>query len=203
LSLPDLATRIEAVAAQRSADRIAVVVGGGGAADVVREWDRVHSLGNEAAHQLALTAMRMTAEFIAQRLPSARVVENPEALAAAWAADSLPLIAADAWLRTAEAAGRDTIPHTWNATSDSIAAWIATELAIDELILLKSIDCPSGDSQDAAAAGLVDRCFPAAGARIPRVSWVNLRSRHCRIEPWSPSASAALPRAAAERSDVQ
>jgi len=184
LSLPDLATRIAAVTAQRSADRIAVVVGGGPAADVVRDWDRVHSLGDEAAHQLALAAMRMSAEFVANCLPSAALAETSDALQAAWTAGSVPLLAADAWLNRAEAAGQNTIPHTWQATSDSIAAWLVTELAAHELILLKSVDCPSGDVRAAAAHGLVDQCFPAAAARIPRVSWVNLRSTDCRIDSW-------------------
>jgi 5-(aminomethyl)-3-furanmethanol phosphate kinase len=184
LTLPDLAARIEAIVAQRCSEQITIVVGGGAPADLVREWDRIHSLGDEAAHQLALTAMRLTAEFLAQRLPTACIVENIDALTAAWAAGKLPLIAADAWLAQAEASGRDTIPHTWDATSDSIAAWLATELAAKELILLKSVDCPQVDAQQAVHDGVVDRCFPAAAARIPRVSWVNLRSADCRIKLW-------------------
>ena len=79
---------------------------------------------------------------------------------------------------------RLTVPHTWDATSDSIAAWLATELHTSELVLLKSVSRPSGVMANAARAGLVDRCFPDAAARIPQVSWVNLRSDHCRVEPW-------------------
>ena len=34
---------------------------------------------------------------------------------------------------------RDPLPHSWDITSDSIAAWIAAELGI-ELLVLKSVD---------------------------------------------------------------
>lgn len=34
---------------------------------------------------------------------------------------------------------RDPLPHTWDVTSDTIAAWVASELGID-LLLLKSVD---------------------------------------------------------------
>ncbi len=34
---------------------------------------------------------------------------------------------------------RDPLPHSWDVTSDSIAAWIADFLALD-LLLLKSVD---------------------------------------------------------------
>jgi len=34
---------------------------------------------------------------------------------------------------------RDPLPHTWDVTSDTIAAWVAAELGID-LLILKSVD---------------------------------------------------------------
>jgi aspartokinase-like uncharacterized kinase len=34
---------------------------------------------------------------------------------------------------------RDPLPHAWDVTSDTIAAWIASELRID-LLILKSVD---------------------------------------------------------------
>ncbi|MBL8850149.1 MAG: hypothetical protein JNG89_10720 [Planctomycetaceae bacterium] len=252
LTLPDLAARITAVLAQRSDCRCALVVGGGAAADLVREWDRTQQLGDEAAHQLALCAMRFTAEFVAALLPDARLVGDRASLASAWDCGQLPLLAADAWLSRAEqysslspassvdqSAGsiggegwgegneqsvdavpssglrppspRDlvdmrtdarcgekganegglecalqgfTVPHTWDATSDSISAWFSEELNATELVLLKSVSRPLGNAANAARDGLVDRCFPDAAVRLARVSWVNVRSEDCGIEPW-------------------
>jgi hypothetical protein len=31
----------------------------------------------------------------------------------------------------------DPLPHVWDVTSDSIAAWVATELAVPRLVLVK------------------------------------------------------------------
>ncbi|MBN9120193.1 MAG: hypothetical protein J0I06_13690, partial [Planctomycetes bacterium] len=39
---------------------VLLVAGGGPAADAVREWDRVHELGEEASHWLALQALDVT-----------------------------------------------------------------------------------------------------------------------------------------------
>ena len=59
-----------------------VIVGGGAAADVVREWERVHGLGDEAAHQLALQAMTFTARLACRLLPGSRLVTEVEEAAA-------------------------------------------------------------------------------------------------------------------------
>ena len=139
-----------------------MVVGGGAAAELVRDWDRAHHLGAEAAHQLALRAMRLNADLITRLLSTARVVADPHGLDSACAAGALPLVDVGAWLSDAEAAGRATVPHTWQATSDSIAAWFAGERDAAELILLKSIPQPGGDLQRAITDGSIDAHFPDA-----------------------------------------
>jgi aspartokinase-like uncharacterized kinase len=76
-------------------------------------------------------------------------------------------------------APQSLLPHSWDVTSDSIAAIIACSLAADELVLLKSGDCPAERSPKAlAAAGYVDRYFPTAVAPLAgTVRMVNLRSQ--------------------------
>jgi aspartokinase-like uncharacterized kinase len=71
-----------------------------------------------------------------------------------------------------------SLPHTWDVTSDSVAARVA-EVAGAELVLLKSADLPVGMSWEAAAAhGLVDPMFGSIVGRAGlRVRWVNLRRR--------------------------
>lgn len=184
LTLSDLATRIETVVAQRPAERIALVVGGGAAADVVREWDRVHQLGEEVGHRLALHAMTLTAECVTRLLTASRIVGDSVSLNDAWSVGLLPVLHANTWLARAERAGRPTVPHSWEATSDSIAAWLVGELCAKELILLKSVPRPDGGIQVAVEAGHVDRYFPEAARGIPQVSWANLRTPDCRVEVW-------------------
>jgi hypothetical protein len=68
------------------------------------------------------------------------------------------------------------LAHTWNVTSDSIAARLA-QVVGGSLTLLKSVELPPDLSWgEAAQRGLVDAEFPSvvADAKLS-VDWVNLR----------------------------
>jgi hypothetical protein len=72
-------------------------------------------------------------------------------------------------------AERESLPHTWDVTSDSIAALVAARLAADELVLLKStLSAGNGSANELAAAGLVDAHFPRVCGSLD-VRIVNLR----------------------------
>ena len=51
---------------------------------------------------------------------------------------------------------RDPLPHSWDITSDTIAAWVASELGLD-LLLLKSVD---GITRDGILLSRVTEPFP-------------------------------------------
>lgn len=185
LERPHLATMIRETLIQRPGRGALLVVGGGKTADLVREWDRVHALGDEAAHWLALESMRLNEALLAQLLPELRTVRNARQVAAALA-DQIPaILCADCFLRWGESIGHPPLPHTWQTTSDSIAAWAARILEADELVLMKSTTLLGGQTlEQAAQAGLVDSEFPNAAAGIPRLSWVDGSRDHVAIEPW-------------------
>jgi aspartokinase-like uncharacterized kinase len=53
-------------------------------------------------------------------------------------------------------------------TSDSLAAWLATELAADALVLVKSVAVASGTSvEDLAREGVVDPLLPRFLGKTP------------------------------------
>jgi aspartokinase-like uncharacterized kinase len=71
----------------------------------------------------------------------------------------------------------DPMPHSWQSSSDSIAARLAARLGAPRLILWKSAPLHQPISRaDAARRGLVDDHFPIAAHSIETVEYVNLRA---------------------------
>lgn len=121
-----------ALAAVRGTHRILVVPGGGPFADAVRELSRRITLGEDAAHWMAILGMDQYAHALAFRIAGARLVERKSAIAATLAAGCIPVLAPFRWLRAT-----DPLPHSWDVTSDSIAAWIAGAIGARRLVLIK------------------------------------------------------------------
>jgi len=183
-ALPDLRDVIELVLAQRPENAPLLVAGGGAAADVVRNWDEVHHLGNAPAHELALEAMDLTASLLARLFPDARLVRSEPQARMAASDGMLSILCAGCFIKAAEAQGHAPLEQSWRVTSDSIAASTADVLDA-ELVLVKSVPAPLDMTlAAAAAAGLVDECFPAVAANLATIGWVNARGTRPDIEVW-------------------
>jgi 5-(aminomethyl)-3-furanmethanol phosphate kinase len=129
---PAALRRLMAVLGAAARSQTLVVVPGGGAfADAIRRADRRFGLDDSAAHWMAILAMDQYAHLLAALTPGARVIRNPEEVAAG----RLNVLAVSAWLGRA-----DPLPHSWAVTSDSIAAWVARRLRARRLVLLKNVD---------------------------------------------------------------
>jgi aspartokinase-like uncharacterized kinase len=142
---------LDAVADARKECALLVVPGGGPFADAVRATDRRIGLTDDAAHWMAILAMDQYAHLLHSRLRGSTLVSTPAAALAALGAGALPVLAPYRWLREA-----DPLPHSWNVTSDSIAAWVAGALGAPRLVLVK----PAGVT--GAERGAVDAYFPHA-----------------------------------------
>jgi 5-(aminomethyl)-3-furanmethanol phosphate kinase len=110
-----------------------IVPGGGQFADAVRDVDRRIGIAADAAHWMAVLAMDQYAHLLAARLPAGQVVTMPGEAMSAREAGRVPVLAPFRWLSEA-----DPLPHSWDVTSDSIAAWIAGAAHARELILVKA-----------------------------------------------------------------
>jgi len=110
---------------------LVVVPGGGSLADEVRRADRRLRLGDSTAHWMAILAMDQYGYVLADLAPGAALVRSRRELAPG----RLNVLAPAAWLRRA-----DPLPHSWDVTSDSIAAWIAHALRARRLMLVKDVD---------------------------------------------------------------
>ena len=138
---------LNAIAGMERQETVLIVPGGGPFADAVRDQDARALLSDDAAHWMAVLAMDQYAHLIASRLRAARLVSDAEGMSAAHRAGEIPVLAPYAWLRRA-----DPLPHSWDVTSDSIAAWVATAVQAGRLLLVKPPG--SGDRSD-----LVDGYF--------------------------------------------
>lgn len=176
--LPELGERLSTLIAQRRPRRALLIAGGGPAADVVRRWDAVHLLGDEAAHSLALRAMSLGEDLLHTLLPDTVPAASRADAEAAWNGAKTPILRSAEFLRSEERVAESRLPHNWHVTSDSIAAWVAWRWPAGELLLLKSVAVDE-------AASSVDEEFAAVAGRLPRLSWVNLRDESPRSVGWN------------------
>jgi aspartokinase-like uncharacterized kinase len=141
-TLPALCAALAEAALARS---LLVVPGGGAWADVVREHAARFPLSDSAAHWMAILAMDQFGLLLADLTPGCRAVRTPDEARAAWREGAAAVLLPHDWLR-----GADPLPHSWDVTSDSIAAWVAAEAEASLLVLLKDVD---GLYEDAPGAG--------------------------------------------------
>jgi aspartokinase-like uncharacterized kinase len=181
LDLDGLVPRLRHWLAAQPAATDVTVVGGGRLADTVREAFVRHQLGEEAAHWLCVRLLGVTAELVHRLFPESRLVERFAELSSDARADQLVFFQAERFLRIEEPCLFPApLPHTWDVTSDSIAARLATLLRAGELVLLKSgLPADGATASDAARDGYVDGHFPVAAAGLPIIRCVNLRSEKC------------------------
>jgi aspartokinase-like uncharacterized kinase len=123
---------LAALADAASTSRVLIVPGGGPFADAVRAVDRELTLSDDAAHWMAVLAMDQYAHLLVSRLRSAGLASDAAGIAAELDQGRLPVLAPSRWLRDA-----DPLPHSWDVTSDSIAAWVAGEVGARRLVLVK------------------------------------------------------------------
>ena len=144
LSAPDaLYATLEIIADAARARGLLIVPGGGPFADAVREVDRRIGLSDEVAHWMAILAMDQYAHLIASRLPGAVLVARVNEIRSVIDSGRVPVLAPSRWLREA-----DPLSHSWDVTSDSIAAWIAGQVGARSLVVIKPPHADSGTLVD-------------------------------------------------------
>jgi aspartokinase-like uncharacterized kinase len=157
---------MQALGRQAQRHFLVVVPGGGAFADQVRKADRRFALGESAAHWMAILAMDQYGHLLADLVPGSIVARRRSELVSG----RLNVLLPSDWLLRA-----DPLPHSWDVTSDSIAAWFARALGARRLMLVKHEDGFIGPDQGAqsvpphvreivleAFSGAVDPYFPRA-----------------------------------------
>jgi aspartokinase-like uncharacterized kinase len=131
---PNLRASVTAWADLSAAHRLLFLPGGGPFADSVRAADDRFQLGDSAAHWMAILAMDQFAWLLSDLSPKAVVVRDLAKAERVAAGGALTILAPSALLLEV-----DPLPHSWEITSDSIAAWLAHDANIPQLVLLKSL----------------------------------------------------------------
>jgi dihydroneopterin aldolase len=163
---PRLKDVVEALA--QGGGRCVVVPGGGPFANCIRREQKRIGFDDRAAHRMAVLAMAQfgwaLASFSAVLTPAAGF----EAIRAVLGEGRVPV-----WLPLDLLEGDESVPETWEMTSDSLAAWLAARLGAERLIFLKRVSRPpSLRLADLVAAGVLDPLVPAfigLGAIEPRL----------------------------------
>ncbi|MGQ0441963.1 MAG: amino acid kinase family protein [Methylophilaceae bacterium] len=133
-----------------------IVPGGGLFANTVREAQKLSKIEDACAHKLAVLAMdQFGLLLVGMNTLLATARTELEIDERTWQHRCM------VWLPSQMVLADDTIPQSWEVTSDSIAAWLAQRVNAQQLILLKA-DKPSAAELSISKmidTGVLDKAF--------------------------------------------
>jgi len=152
---------------------IVIVPGGGIFANAVRQAQKLSKISDACAHKLAVLAMDQFGLLLASLNPLLATASSELEIAErTWQHRAI------VWLPSKMVLADDSIPKSWDVTSDSLAAWLAEKLDVQHLILLKS-EKPSETELSIKVMtneGLVDEAFSDFVLNKPFSSWMIKKS---------------------------
>ncbi|MGH8751291.1 MAG: aspartate kinase [Burkholderiales bacterium] len=143
------------VIARYGAGRVVIVPGGGPFADGVRAAQQKWRFSDAAAHRMALLAMEQYAWMLIGMQPGLIAARTVAEIRNISSNKNIPV-----WLPSVMVAGNTAIAETWDVTSDSLAAWLATQLGATQLLLVKpELPAQSLSPEQLSTRGIVDQAF--------------------------------------------
>jgi len=155
----------KALAGVATAHRIMVVPGGWVFADAVRRAQQELSLTDESAHWMAVLAMNQYGLLLNEVIPRSSACESLEECYEASSGGKVPVLLPYRVVRL-----EDPLEHSWRATSDSIAAYVAARVRAELLVLAKDVD------------GIYD----SSGRLVREVACADLEGRRTCVDPLLP-----------------
>ena len=181
LTVPDLLERLRGLLGTYASLHLVLVVGGGTAADLVRDLDRRLGLGTAEAHWLAVEAMSRNAQELSASLQEIPYIRSWKKLLERIGTPGASVYDPAEFLREVEPGIAGTkLEMSWSVTSDSIAGRVAIALEARALVLLKSCDLIESESATSSLAdwvrlGQVDPFMERLARELPSVHAINLR----------------------------
>lgn len=152
--------------ALRERHPLLVVPGGAWFADAVREADRRFGLPATTSHRMAVLGMEQFGWLLSELIPGAERSAEPRVRAGR----TTVLLPGTLAL--------DSLPASWQVTSDSIAAWVAADAGAGRLVLVKEVDGLFAD-------------WPPRGEPLPRLTVAELAAlRPGGVDAYLPTALA-------------
>jgi aspartokinase-like uncharacterized kinase len=146
--------------AKHGNSKVVIVPGGSVFADAVRQAQKMTGASDVLAHELALLAMDQFGLLLAGMQPGLVTAANELEIAErGWQHQTV------VWLPSQMVLADSAVEQSWRVTSDSLSAWLASKLAADQLLLVKSVDLSPYQEGQAGLAkamlddGVVDACF--------------------------------------------
>ena len=156
-SLAEDPERLRALCAKLSefAKKYAIVVvpGGGRFADVVRDFDKRFTLSSEISHRMAVLGMNQFGLLLSQIIPNScatYLLNDAKQLS--------EIGVVPVFLPSRLMFKEDPLENSWNVTSDSIAAYVASRLHAAKVLLVTDVDgIFTEDPRKHADATLIER----------------------------------------------
>jgi aspartokinase-like uncharacterized kinase len=145
---------VEALAA--CAGRVVIAPGGGPFADTVRSAQKRMGFDDSAAHEMALLAVAQYGRALMSFNGLLTAADSIEDIHRDLARGRLPV-----WMPARMVGAASDISQSWDATSDSMAAWLAGRLGASRLLLVKHVEFQRSRARpdDLVAMGIVDKEF--------------------------------------------
>jgi len=156
-SLAEDPERLRALCAKLSefAKKYAIVVvpGGGRFADVVRDFDKRFTLSSGVSHRMAILGMDQFGLLLSQIIPNScatYLLNDAKQLS--------EIRVVPVFLPSRLMFQEDPLENSWNVTSDSIAAYVASRLHVAKVLLVTDVDgIFTKDPKQHADAVLIER----------------------------------------------
>lgn len=160
------------------AGSLVVVPGGGPFADQVRASQQQCGFDDSTAHYMALLAMEQYGAMLCGLQTGFAPAASIPQVQAVLARGDTPV-----WMPVSMAMAEPEIAHSWEITSDSLAAWLAGRLGAEHLLLVKSVslDTPSRSVDELAENAVVDPRFGGYLQRFDRPAWMMSACDHPRF----------------------
>ena len=154
LSNPALSQYLE-LAKQKGQGQLVIVPGGGAFADQVRIAQKLWQYDDKTAHYMAILAMQQMALLFQGLCSSLVLVNQVAAIPPALKQQNVVV-----WSPLATELDSAGVPASWDVTSDSLAAWLAIQLSVTRLILVKSAQIPvDATVEQLSTLGVIDKAF--------------------------------------------